>query len=181
MASNIDIELALSDLDAGKFSFRVVEAIKDHVSRIESELQTVSDSHARAMNDLRQQEYAIGRLEADLRKANGRVYALMKANALTEIFVREAKAAAIKSGEYLKLGAKLSAAALEKAPAYLASLDLPGKFRTVKAHPATEQALRETRLVLLKAQENLPVARKHAAATVEKASAYIAALHKKAA
>jgi hypothetical protein len=48
-------------------------------------------------------------------------------------------------------------------------------------HPLTKKAMSELRLVLLKAKDYLPVVQKRIGALVEKATAYIAELQKKAA
>ncbi|HEY8212571.1 MAG TPA: hypothetical protein VIG36_00340 [Methylocystis sp.] len=224
MATKTEGERALADLAAGKFSFEMIDAIKDHVSaldsellRVSTELQRVSALHERAVNETRQQEYTISRLEADLRKLNARVYALLKANALTEITLRQANAfmaialREAKRGvatfvEYLPVARDYADAGLNSALAYLSTVDVKGKFEKAKAHPATQKALAwladldlraewtklkthplttkavsELQSALLKAKDNLPVVQKRIAALVEKATAYIAELQKKAA
>jgi hypothetical protein len=159
MATKTEGERALADLAAGKFSFEMVDAIKDHVSALDSELQRVSTElqrvsalHERAVNETRQQEYTISRLEADLRKLNARVYALLKANALTEITLRQANAfmaialREAKRGvatfiEYLPVARDYAETGLKNALAYLATVDVKGNFEKAKAHPATQKAL----------------------------------------
>ena len=243
MATKTEGERALADLEAGKFSFPMVDAIRDHVNKLETELQRVSTLHDGAVNQLRQQEYTILRLEAELRKVNARLYALLKANILTEIALRETKRGAVKFVEFLPVARKhaeegskaalayLSTIALREtkrgavkfveflpvarkhaeegskaALAYLSTIDLKAKFETLKAHPLTEKALAwlanfdlpaewtklkthpltkkalsELQPVLLKAKEYLPVAQKQVSTLVDKATAYIDSLHKKAA
>lgn len=159
MATKTEGERALADLAAGKFSFEMVDAIKDHVSaldselqRVNTELQRVSALHERAVNEARQQEYTIFRLEADLRKLNARLYALLKANALTEIALRQANAfmaialretkrGAATIVEYLPVVRDYAEAGLKNALAYLATVDVKGNFEKAKAHPATQKAL----------------------------------------
>ena len=41
MSEKMKIDVALANLEAGKFSFRMVDAIKDHISRVENELAVV--------------------------------------------------------------------------------------------------------------------------------------------
>lgn len=210
MASKTDIELALAELEAGKFSFRMVETIKDHVSTLERDLAQTTSDYASASHTLRLQEYTISRLEADLRKANARMHALLKTNALTELTVRETKKGAVMVREYLPVARDQAVALSKKAAAYLSSVDYKAEFEKAKAHPMTqkalaylgnldvqaewnklkahptmEKALRELQPLLAKAsamgKEYLPVVQKQVSALIEKASAYIAELQKKAA
>ncbi|KAF0119790.1 MAG: hypothetical protein FD148_3718, partial [Methylocystaceae bacterium] len=39
MATNTEGERALADLEAGKFSFPMVDSIRDHVNQLDAELQ----------------------------------------------------------------------------------------------------------------------------------------------
>lgn len=206
MAAKTDIELALADLEAGKFSFRMVETIKSHVATLEGDLGRVSDAYESADKTLRQQEYTISRLEAELRKVNARVHALVKANALTEAAMREAKRCASLLSDFLVIARRYAIALIKKAFDWLSNLDLKAGFERVKshsltqkaqaafanfdpqaewkklkAHPLTEKALRELQSALGKAQEYAPVAQKQAAMLIEKATAFIANLNKKAA
>ncbi|PPD45211.1 MAG: hypothetical protein CTY15_05015 [Methylocystis sp.] len=181
MATKMEIQTALAHLEAGKFSFRMVDAIKDHVATLEGELSGVSALHAGAVKDLANQEYANARLEAELRKVNARMYALMKANALTEIAVRETSRGAVMLRDYASVAGKQSVEFSKKALAYLAKLDVQSEVEKARSHPMTQKALREMQPALVKAKEYLPVVKKQVAATVEKATAYIATLNKKAA
>ncbi|PPC96972.1 MAG: hypothetical protein CTY36_11555 [Methylocystis sp.] len=213
MATNTEGERALADLEAGKFSFPMVDSIRDHVNQLEAELQRartelqrVNSLHEGAVNQLRQQEFAILRLEGELRKLNARLYALLKANVLTEIALREVKRGAVKFVELLPVARKHAEEGSKAALAYLSTIDLRAKVEAVKAHPLTEKtlawlanldlraewtklkthplttkALSELRPVLLKAKDYLPVVQKRIAALVEKATAYISELQKKAA
>ncbi|MBG0798590.1 hypothetical protein IYX23_13005 [Methylocystis sp. L43] len=213
MATNTQGERALADLEAGKFSFPMVDSIRDHVNqldaelqRVRTELQRVNSLHEGAVNQLRQQEFTILRLEGELRKLNARLYALLKANVLTEAALRETKRGAAKFVELLPVARKHAEEGSKAALAYLSTIDLQAKVEAVKTHPLTEKtlawlanldlraewtklkthplttkAVSELQSALLKAKENLPVVQKRIAALVEKASAYIAELQKKAA
>jgi hypothetical protein len=141
MATKTEGERALADLEAGKFSFPMVDAIKDHVNKLETELRHVSTLHDGAVNELRQQEYTILRLEAELRKVNARLYALLKANILTETALRETKRGAVKFVEFLPVARKHAGEGSKAALAYLSTLDLKAKLETLKAHPLTEKVL----------------------------------------
>lgn len=213
MAAKMDIELALAELEAGKFSFRMIEAIKEHLATLECDLARANGAHESAAsayesaaNALRQREYTILRLEAELRRVNARVHALVKANALTETALRETKRCASVLGDFLVVSRRYAVALVKKAfawlssvdykaefekakssslsqeaQAYFAKLDLQAKWKKLMAHPATEKALREFQAALGTARDYSPVVQKQAAALVEKAQAFIANLHKKAA
>lgn len=214
MATKTEGERALADLAAGKFSFPMVDAIRDHMQTLETELscartelERVNGLHESALNQLRQKDYAIGRLEGELRHLNARVYALLKANALTEAALRETKRGAAKFVEYLPVARKHAEDGAKMAWTYLSNLDVQGKFEALKAHPITEKtrvwlanldpqaewmklkthpltkkALDALQTALVQAREQYPVVQKRIAATVEKATAYISEqLHKKTA
>ncbi|MGD9656587.1 MAG: hypothetical protein AB7U61_02945 [Methylocystis sp.] len=211
MVTKPDGKRALADLAAGKFSFEMVDAIKDYagaletdLERVEMELERVSALHERALNHARQQEYKIFRLEGELRALNARVYALLKTNALTETALNAAKRGAVSVVEFLPVARDYAEAGSKKALAYLATIDFKGKFEALKAHPMTQKAQREIERLAVKLVEYLPVARRQAeeaskkawaylstvglpaaktqlAAVVEKASVYIADLQKKVA
>jgi hypothetical protein len=213
MATNTEGERALADLEAGKFSFPMVDSIRDHVNqldaelqRVRTELQRVNSLHEGAVNQLRQQEFTILRLEGELRKLNARLYALLKANVLTEIALRETKRGAAKFVELLPVARKHAEEGSKAALAYLSTIDLQAKVEAVKTHPLTEKtlawlatldlrtewtklkthplttkALSELRSAVLKAKDYLPVLQKRIATLVEKATAYISELQKKAA
>ncbi|MBI1980872.1 MAG: hypothetical protein HYS63_04820 [Methylocystis sp.] len=180
MATKTEGKRALADLGAGKFSFEMVDAIKDHVGAIEAELQRVGALHDGAANELRQQEYKILRLEADLRAANARAYALLKANALTEIALRETKRGAASVVEFLPVARDYAEAGSKKTLAYLSTVDFKGKFEELKAHPLTEKALREIERLAVQVGEYLPVARKRAAEGSKQALAYLSTVDLKA-
>ena len=148
MATNTEGERALADLEAGKFSFPMVDSIRDHVNqldaelqRVRTELQRVNSLHEGAVNQLRQQEFTILRLEGELRKLNARLYALLKANVLTEAALRETKRGAVKFVEFLPVARKHAEESSKAALAYLSTIDLQAKVEAVKAHPLTEKTL----------------------------------------
>ena len=60
MASNMEIELALTNLEAGKFSFRMVDAIKDHLEKLEKEVTLLQGLQGELLCDLREQQIATG-------------------------------------------------------------------------------------------------------------------------
>lgn len=206
MASKMELAAALAELEAGKFSYRMLDAIKDHTSTIEAELERVNALHGIAVRELRQQEYMIGRLEGELRKVNGRVHALVRANALTDIAVRETRRGAVALREQLPVARDRAVALLKQTMNFLSSIDYRAEFEKARAHPltqktltwvanfdaqaewnkfrthpTTESARRELQQLLHKAEEYLPIARKQAAALVERVSAFIASMRKKAA
>lgn len=171
---------ALADLAAGKFSFEMVDAIKDHVgaletdlARVTTEMERVSALHARAVNESRQQEYRISRLEGELRTLNARVYALLKANAVTQTALDAAKRGAVSFVEFLPVARYYAEAGSKATLAYLASIDFKGKFEALKAHPTTEKAQRESERLAAKFVEYLPVARKRAEEASKKALDYL--------
>jgi len=148
MATNTEGERALADLEAGKFSFPMVDAIRDHVNQLDAELQrartelqSVNSLHEGVVNQLRQQEYTILRLEGELRKLNARLYALLKANVLTELALREMKRGAVKFVELLPVARKHAENGSKAALAYLSTIDLKAKVEAAKAHPLTEKTL----------------------------------------
>jgi hypothetical protein len=84
MANKMDIEAALAQLEAGKFSFRMIDSIKEHIEKGESELNVIRDMHATAMREIAIKDYAIYRLECELIKTNTRLNNTIRANALVE-------------------------------------------------------------------------------------------------
>jgi hypothetical protein len=171
---------ALADLAAGKFSFEMVDAIEDYAGALETdlervtmELERVSALHERALNQARQQEYKISRLEGELRALNARVYALLKANAVTQTALDAAKRGVASVGEYLPVAKDYAVAGSKQTLAYLATVDFKGKFEALMAHPATEKALREIERLAARFVEYLPVARKHAEEGSKKALVYL--------
>lgn len=101
MSNEMQIDLALANLEAGRFSFRTVEAVKSHIEKLERELAVIQDLHGGAIQDLKRREYAVWRLEAELTRSNARVHDLVRANMLTE--------AACRHGAALAHGARVSA------------------------------------------------------------------------
>jgi len=181
MTGKMEIELAVSNLKAGKFSFRMVDAILDHLDKLgnevaglENELAVARSLHASAVSDLRRQELANWRLESEMRKLNANIYALIKANILTETALRETKIVATKMGDYLLLARKNAAPAantlIKKAvreitPAVIKLgeyLQLLMKHALPQAKLLIEKAARETTPVAIKMGENLQLVAKRA-------------------
>jgi hypothetical protein len=84
MTQEMQIDVALANLEAGKFSFRTADAIRTHIEKLERELATARDSELDLGRKLQLREYANARLEAELRKSNATIHALLRANKLTE-------------------------------------------------------------------------------------------------
>lgn len=100
MSNEMQVEAALANLEAGRFSFRTVGAIKSHIEKMERELTVVQELHGDAIRELKRQEYAIWRLESELTRSNARVYALIRANALSEATCSHARALASEANAY---------------------------------------------------------------------------------
>ena len=197
MTSKMAIEPALSDLKAGKFSFRLVDAINDHidelrneVEKLENELAVARSLHASAVSDLRRQEFANWRLEGEVRKLNANIYSLIKANRLTETAFRAMTVVSAKIGDYFQLARKHAApmantlikkAIREMTPAVIKIaeyLKLVMKCALPARKLLMEKAIRETTPVSIKMGENLRIIKEHVGASLEKATAYLSTLHK---
>jgi hypothetical protein len=179
MSNEMKIDVALANLEAGKFSFKMVDAIKDHVSKLESELEVLRGLQDSAIHDLKKLEYANWRLEGDLTKLNAKVYALLRANMLTERACLESSRLAAKAREAVGEMVRLAGTSWE-----WAKTELNAENRAIlllEAKKATEKARREATPYAIKAGEYLDVVKKWVAATQEKATAYISALNKNAA
>jgi hypothetical protein len=188
MSNEMNVQAALAKLEAGKFSFQMVDAIKNHVSKLENELEVARSLHASAIRELKLQEYANWRLEGELRKLNGKIYALLKANMLTEKAYREMTTVVVKGGEFFDVSKKFAGFALERATAYLKSgklqsqlIDAKAKLlELLEANMPTEKDLREMRLQAVKAGEHIDPLKKRIASFAQKATAYLSTLHKSA-
>ena len=190
MSSKMTIELALANLEAGKFSFRMIDAIKDHVERLENELKVVQNLHADAINDLRQREIANWRLESDLKRANEKIYAVLRANALTEKSFEMLGALRIKLGEFVQLVRNeaiptahmlLKAGYREMKPVAAKAVEYLGVAKAValpKAKIWIHRGFQEMKPVASQLVEGLKIAGKDAWLSLEKATAYLLALRK---
>jgi hypothetical protein len=186
MPEKMKIDVALANLEAGKFSFLMVDAIKDHISRVENELAVVHGLHASAILDLKRQELANWRHENELRRLNAQIYALLRANVLTEKAYAGMSFAAVKMRPYFKVAMKFAAAALDRAMAEWKTgrlqsqcVDATAKlYALLKAIMPTQSTLRKMEPYAHKTGEYLAVAWKFVAAQSAKASAYLATLHK---
>lgn len=189
MSDKMKINVALANLEAGKFSFRMVDAIKDHISSLENELEVVRGQHDSAILDLKRQELANWRHENELRRLNAQVYALLRANLLTEKAYGGMTLVVMKMGEYFEVSKKFAEPTLERAMAELKTgklqsqcVDAAAKlYALLKEIMPTQDALRKMTPYAHKTGEYLAVAQKYVSAQLEKASAYLATLHKTAA
>ena len=98
MASKMDIELALANLEAGKFSFRMVDAIKEQLEKLESEVTLMREQHIELTNELRLQQIANWRLEGETTRLNDKIHSLVRANVLAEKASHTAASAANSCG-----------------------------------------------------------------------------------
>ena len=99
MAIENNVDKALKDLEQGKFSFRMVDCINQHIQRQQTELDALQLFKTRAMIDLAKYEQETARLERDLRIVNGAILRLIKTNALLEEGIAAAKYGVAKFGE----------------------------------------------------------------------------------
>ena len=186
MSEKMKIDVALANLEAGKFSFRMVDAIKDHISRVENELAVVHGLHASANLDLKRQELANWRHENELRRLNAQIYALLRANVLTEKAYAGMAFGAMKMGAYFEVAMKFAAAALAQVIADVKSGKLQSQcvdsaakiYALLKAIMPTQSTLEEIKPYAQKTREYLAIAWKFVAAQSAKASAYLATLYK---
>lgn len=129
MSNETQIDVALANLEAGRFSFRTNHAIKSHIERLERELETLQGLHADAVRDLKTRDYDVWRLEAELTKSNARVYALLKANRLTEQTCRLAGAVGARGKTYAEAFATEGAACVSRLVAELKNRELQDAAR----------------------------------------------------
>ncbi len=181
------IDMALAKLEAGKFSFQMVDAIKHHVSKLERELEVTRRLHVSAVRELRVREYANWRLENELQKLNARINSILRANILTEKAYKKMAPVATETGKYFDALLNVTGAALERAAAGVKS----GEFQTqlvgacsklyefFQANvPTEEEALREIRRYTIKTGEYLAVLKRHATTGAMRAAAYLSNLRK---
>ena len=177
MASKMEIELALANLEAGKFSFRMVDAIKDRLEKLETEVTLLRSLQGELLGDLKQQQLASWRLEIEATRLNAKIHSLIKANALTERASRTTASIASRTGESLRFfqerSTPVATRMLENAIDGMASLAI----KLIKfAHKARTPASPAPRM-----EESLEILRKQASASLEKTSAEIPARGKNAA
>ena len=177
MASKMEIELALANLEAGKFSFRMVDAIKDRLEKLENEVTLLRGLHGELLGDLRQQQLANWRLEGEATRLNAKIHSLVRANALTEKASRATESVVSRTGESLRLfqerATPWATRMLENAIDGMAALAI----RLIQfAHRAPKPALLAGEM-----QESLEILKKQANASLEKTSSPITASGKNAA
>jgi hypothetical protein len=175
------IDAALADLEVGKFSFRMVDAIKGHVQRLESELEVTRSLHASAVRELKVQEYANWRLEREVTSFNARIQALLRANILTEEAYRMMRPITLEVGKYFSASLKCAGAGLEIATANLKSRKFQSQladsssrlYECLRASAPTEETFREIRRSAIKMGKSLQVLERHAASMIARATAYL--------
>ncbi|MGE5368802.1 MAG: hypothetical protein ACM3PD_04285 [Chloroflexota bacterium] len=181
MSDQMKFDVAMAQLEAGKFSFQMVESIKERLDGLEKEMEALRASHADAINEIRRQEYANFRLEAEARKLNGRIYALMKANAFSELFCRESAVLAAKLGEYMSLSADIARKALEWAveevkagkPQAEVAKASAAVLAFAREHAPTEQQISE---FMAQMGPYLEAGKKRVGPAIEKVTAYVSNL-----
>jgi hypothetical protein len=186
MSDKMKIDVAMANLTAGKFSFQMVEAIQEHVARLERQIEVSQACHAEAIWDLKRQEYANWRLETETRKLNAKIHALIRANALTEVVCRESASLWAKLAEYAAVSAEVARKGLEQAAADIKSgktqADLARAAASLQAlvreHAPTEQAVRE---MTSRIEPYLEAVKKRVGPSLEKTAAYVSHLKKTAA
>lgn len=190
MSTEMNIDEALAQLEAGKFSFRMVDALRGHIGRLESELDVVRALHASAIRDVRLQEYANWRLEREVARANAKIHALVRANILTEKAQREIAPRAAALAQYGEASMKVCRSALEQAAADYRSGKLQARvaegFSKLRASldalaPAPEtvgEFRAHAQDALRRLQPLMAQFMAQAAAAAEKAAAYLSNLRK---
>ena len=177
MASKMEIELALANLEAGKFSFRMVDAIKDRLEKLENEVTLLRSLQGELLSDLRQHQIANWRLESETTRLNAKIHSLVKANALTEKASRATASVASRTGESLRLFQERATPAatrmLENAIDGIAALAIKLISFTHKDHKPASPAARM--------EESLEILKKQAHASLEKTSSQISSSGKTAA
>lgn len=186
MHSEMKIDAALAKLEAGKFSFQMVDAIKNHISKLERELEVTRSLHADAVRELKLQEYAIWRLESETKRLNARIHAILRANILTEKAYRKLAPIVIETRTNFDASLKVAGAALERAVAGLKSGEFQAQlvdecaklYQFFMANVFTEETFREYQRYAIKMGQYLRVLKVHAVTSVLKATAYLSNLRK---
>jgi len=114
MTNKMEIELALANLEAGKFSFRMVETIKEQLVNLDREVKLLRGLHGDAMTDLRKQQLANWRLEGEAQRLNAKIFALLRANIFTEKAFQATRTILAETKRQLASAHKKSAPATEK-------------------------------------------------------------------
>jgi len=188
MSDKMKIDVALANLESGKFSFQMIDAIKEHIGGLENELEVVRGLHDSAVRDLKLQEIANWRLEGELRKLNAQIYAVLRANLLTQKTYAGMTFVAMKMGAYFEASRKIAAPALEQVTADLKTgklqsqcVDAAAKLYALPREimPA-QSAYRELTPYAHKLGKYLAVSKKSVGVQLDKASAYLVNLRKTA-
>lgn len=183
MSNRMNIDAAMAQLEAGKFSFQMVDAIKEHVAALASEVEVLRASQADAASEIKRREYAVWRLEAEACKLNARIHALVRANAFSELLCRESAAVSVKLAGYAEVAARAGRAAFARAmadieagkpQAELARLHA-ALLTLIREHAPTEQQIREA---VAQIEPYLETAKKRLGPSVEKMAAYLSNMKK---
>lgn len=186
MPNMMKIDMALINLEAGKFSFQMVDAIKEHVARLENELEVLRAQHTDVLHDLKRQEYANWRLEGEVRKLNARIRVLVKLDRLAEkasrgsaTMILTLKAFSINSVQFAKSAFGQAIDDLESGRLESRLVAANSKIRAVlEANLPSQQA---ARAMASNAGENITILGKRLGNFLEKAAAYLSTLSKTAA
>ncbi len=103
MSKKMTIENALVDLEAGKFSFRVVDCVKNHIETQGNELEVIRDLHQQAVRDVLLRDYEIFRLEKELKSVNAKLHLALRTSVILEKSLQASKAGFLKLKEVAKL------------------------------------------------------------------------------
>jgi hypothetical protein len=183
MSNKMEIDAAMAQLEAGKFSFQMVDAIKDHVARLEKETDVLRACNSDALSEMKRQEYAIWRLETEACRLNAKIYALLKVNAISELVCRESAVAAVKLREFLDVSAKAAQKALERGVADIKAGKPQAELTRVsgaiialvRENAPTEQQIREA---IVQIEPHLEELKKRIGPAVDKMTAYLSNLKK---
>lgn len=178
MTSKLDIHNAIAELEAGKFSFRMIDAIKAHIETTEGELETLRGMHADAVRDNAQKDYAIFRLEREVAKLNTRLTQAIMANALIEKSLREFETFRANLPGYIA-EARTHGDALYRRLTAPETVELVNKYLdNAKKQAAALYAKTTNEETASVARDYIETARKMAVAAYERATMQISALHK---
>lgn len=183
MSNKMKIDVAMDNLTAGKFSFQMIEAIQEHVARLEREIEVSRACHAEAIWELKRQEFVSWRLEAETRKLNAKIHALLRANAIADVLCRESARLWAKSAAFAGRSADVALRGVEQAAADIKSgktqADLTRAAATLRAfiaeHAPTEQ---EILRMTARVEPCLEAMKKRVGSSLEKTAAYVSHLKK---
>ncbi len=103
MSKKMKIEDALIHLEAGKFSFRVVDCVKNHIETQGNELEVIRHLHQQAVRDVLLRDYEIFILEKKLKSVNAKLHLSIRTHVILEKSLEASKAGFLKLKEVAKL------------------------------------------------------------------------------